>query len=99
MIFFCQGFLTNDGLHGSSILCSCIVSVKLVGNGGVISSILFNSFLHETRQRRQDVNWRVDLFVVELSINEDLAFCDVPSKIWDGMGDIVVLNYLIKLRA
>ena len=60
----------------------------------MILSILFNSFLHETRKGRKYVNWRIDLFVVKLTINEDLSFSNVTSQIGNRMGDIVILNYL-----
>jgi len=58
----------------------------------MVFSVLFNSFLHETRQRRQNVNWRVDLFIVQRPVNEDLALGDVASKIRNGVSDVVVLS-------
>lgn len=58
----------------------------------MILSVLFNGFLHETREGGEDVNRRVDLLVVELSVDEDLTFGDVAGQIGNGMGDIVVLN-------
>ena len=92
MIFFSQGFLTDDGLHSGCVLGGSVVGVKLVGYWGMVSSVLLNSFLHESGKRGQDVNGRVDLFVVELSVNEDLSFSDVASQIWDRVSDIVILK-------
>ena len=58
----------------------------------MVFSILFDSFLHETREGRKHVDGRIDLFVVELSIDEDLTFGNVSSQIRNGMGDVVILN-------
>ena len=49
---------------------------------------LANGGLHETTEGRQNVDWRVDLTIVELSVDVDLPFCDVSRQIRDGMGDI-----------
>lgn len=46
--------------------------------------------LHEPRQRRQDIDRRVDTAVVQLALDVDLALRDVASEIWDGVGDVVV---------
>ena len=69
--------LTNDGFHSCGILGSSIVSIELIGNWGMILSIFFNSLLHQTGERRKDIDWWVDLLIMELTINEDLTFCDV----------------------
>lgn len=58
----------------------------------MILSVLFNGLLHETGKRGQDVDGWIDLFVVELPIDEDLPFCDVSSQIGNGVSDVVVLN-------
>jgi hypothetical protein len=50
--------------------------------------LLADRALHETRQRRQNVDGRVDLSVVELAINEDLALRDVACQVRDRVGDI-----------
>ncbi len=44
--------------------------------------------LHETGEGWQYVDGWVDTFVVELSVNEDLAFSDVACKIGNRMCDI-----------
>jgi len=49
-----------------------------------------NSRLHQTGERGQDVDRRVDLPVVKRIINEDLALSDVASEIRDRMSDIRV---------
>ena len=58
----------------------------------MILSILLNSLLHESGKGRQDVDGRVDLLVVELSVDEDLSLGDVAGQIGNWMGDIVVLK-------
>lgn len=58
----------------------------------MILSVFLNSFLHETGERGEDVDGRVNLLVVKLTIDEDLALSNVASQIGDGMGDIVVLD-------
>ena len=57
----------------------------------MIFSILFDGLLHETGQGGQHVDGRVDLFVVQLSVDEDLSFGDVACQIGNGMGDVIVL--------
>lgn len=49
---------------------------------------LTDSALHETRQGRQDIDGRVDLSVVQLTVDEDLSLCDVTRKIRNGMRDV-----------
>jgi hypothetical protein len=71
----------------------------LVGNWSVVFSVLFNSLLHQSGQWGQNVDWWVNLLIVQLSINEDLSFCDVACQVRNWMGDIVVLNYYKKLLA
>lgn len=47
-----------------------------------------NSTLHQPGQGGQDVDWWVNLSVVQLSVDEDLAFCNVACKIGYRMRDI-----------
>ena len=49
-----------------------------------------DSGLHESGETGQHIDGGVDLFVVHLAVDEDLAFRDVPGQIWDRMRDIVV---------
>lgn len=58
----------------------------------MVFSVFLNSFLHQTREGRKNVDWRINLLVVKLSIDEYLSFCDVASQIRNRMGDIIVLN-------
>lgn len=44
--------------------------------------------LHETRQRRQDIDRRIYLTIMELPVDKNLPFRYVPSEIRNGMGDI-----------
>ena len=44
--------------------------------------------LHQTRQRRQDVDRRIYLTIVQLPVHKDLSFCDVSGKIGNGVSDI-----------
>jgi len=46
--------------------------------------------LHETGQGRQHIDWWVDLAVVKVTINEDLALSDVSSQIRNGVSNIII---------
>ena len=63
---------------------------QLIGDITVIlpGEFLTDSTLHETRQRRQHVDGRVNLSVVELTVDKDLALRNVTSQIGDRMGNI-----------
>ena len=50
--------------------------------------LLADGALHQPRERRQDVDGRVYLPVVQLSVDEDLAFGDVARQVRDRVGDI-----------
>ena len=56
----------------------------------ISSHALSNSSLHQTRQRRKNVNWRVDTSLVHVSVNVYLPFSNVSSQIWNRMCDIVI---------
>ena len=43
---------------------------------------------HKAGEGGEDVDGRVNAFVVELTINVDLAFGDVACQIRDWMGDV-----------
>jgi len=44
--------------------------------------------LHQTRQRRQDVDRGIYLTIVQLPVDKDLSFRDVSGKIRDRVSDI-----------
>ena len=55
----------------------------------ILSGKLFSdSRLHKSRERGQDVDRGINLPVVELTIDEDLAFCDITSQVRNRMSDI-----------
>lgn len=55
----------------------------------VLTGVAFaNGGFHKTRERGKDIDRWVNTFVVELTVNEDLAFGDVPCQVWNGMCDI-----------
>ena len=91
-LFFRQSFFTDDSLQGLGILTSSIVGIHLVRHRGMVETghTLTDGTLHQTRKRRKHIDRRIDLTVVELTINENLTLRDVPGKIGDGMGDICV---------
>ena len=73
----------------------------LVGDSRVIDArhALANGRLHQTRQRRKHIDRRIDLFVVQLltmynnnylSINKDLAFCNVTCEIRNRVSNIII---------
>ena len=47
-----------------------------------------DSRFHQTGKRWEHVDRRVDALVVQLPINENLAFCDVTCKVGDGVGNV-----------
>lgn len=47
-----------------------------------------NRALHQPRQRRQDVDRRIYLTIVQLSVNKNLSLRDVSGQIRNGMSDI-----------
>jgi len=55
----------------------------------VLASMAFaDGGLHETGKGREDVDRWVDTFVVELTVDEDLAFSDVACEIGNGVGNV-----------
>ena len=64
----------------------------LVGDRAVVvpGHALADGGLHETRQRRQHVDGRVDLRVVQRAVHVDLALRDVARQVGDGVRDVVV---------
>lgn len=74
-------FTTDGGVH---------ITYELVRDIAVVfpGQLLTNRRLHQTGQRRQDIDWWVDLPVVQLTVNKDLALGDVTSKIGNGVSDI-----------
>lgn len=87
-----QGVLTDDGLHGLSILALGVEGVHLGSDLWVIWSghTLADSMLHETGQGWQDVDWWVDASPEHVSVDVDLALRDVAGQVGDGMSDVVV---------
>ena len=55
----------------------------------VFAGVAFsNGGFHKARERWEHVDGRIDTFVVELTVDEDLTFRDVAREIRDGMGDV-----------
>lgn len=51
---------------------------------------LANGRLHQSAERREHVDRRVDLAVMKLAVNVDLSLGNVPRQIGDWMRDVVV---------
>ena len=85
-----QRLLTNDGLHGCRVTADGVFRVQLVRHIAVVaaSELLADGALHQTTETGQDVDGRVDLSVVQLAIDEDLALRDVARKVRNGMRNI-----------
>ena len=90
LVFGGKSLFTNDCFHGCCVSADGIFGVELVGDVAVVfAGMAFaDGGFHEAGEGREDVDGWVDTFVVELTINEDLALSDVTCKIGDGMGDI-----------
>jgi hypothetical protein len=90
LVFRGQGFLSDDGLHGGGVTANGILGVELVGHVAVVfpCAALADGGLHETGEGGQDVDGWVDTLVVELTVDEDLAFRDVTRQVGDRMCDV-----------
>lgn len=49
---------------------------------------LTNGGFHQTRKRRKDIDRRIYLSVVQLTINKNLSFCNISRQIRNRMGNI-----------
>mmetsp|Transcript_9925 Transcript_9925/g.23506 ORF Transcript_9925/g.23506 Transcript_9925/m.23506 type:complete len:392 (-) Transcript_9925:217-1392(-) len=92
MVLHGEGLLTDDGLHGHNVLAHGVRSIELVGHRTVVATghALSDGRLHQTRQRRKDVDWGEDALGVQLTVEVDLSLGNVASKIGDRMSNIVV---------
>lgn len=54
------------------------------------SHTLSNGRLHQSRERRKNVDRGVDVAVVETTVDEDLTLSDVACQIRNGVSDIIV---------
>jgi hypothetical protein len=79
LIFVSKCFLTDDSLHGLCIFTLSVKCVHLVGNIWVIHSghAGTNSTLHQSGERWQHIDWRIDTSLVHVSININLSFCNI----------------------
>mmetsp|Transcript_17100 Transcript_17100/g.39297 ORF Transcript_17100/g.39297 Transcript_17100/m.39297 type:complete len:306 (-) Transcript_17100:472-1389(-) len=92
VIFHGKGFFSNNSLHSHDILTHSIRSIKLVRNGTVIVSghTFSDGGLHQTRQRRKNVDRRENTLGVQLTIQVNLSFRNVSGKIGNRVGNIIV---------
>lgn len=82
-------------MRGDRELLTCIspdgvLGIKLVGDIAVIPTCtaLTDGRLHESRERWQDVDGRVDTLIVELAVDKDLALGDIPCQVRNRVCDI-----------
>ena len=68
---------------------------QLIGDVRVVLArhALADGRLHETRQRRQHVDGRVDLPVVQLPVHVDLALRDVARQVRNRVGDVCWIRF------
>lgn len=92
LIISTDSVLTNDLFNVLNFLGIGVAVIELVGNVLVIftTHTFTDSGLHQTGKGWEWIETWVDTRVAELSGNENLTFSNVTSKIWDGVGDIVV---------
>ena len=69
---------------------SRLLSHQLVGHVGMVPAChaITNGRLHQTGEGGQDVDGRVNLPVVQLSVHVDLSLGDVASEIGNGVSDV-----------
>lgn len=90
LVFGREGFLADDGFHGGGVPADGVFGVELVGDVAVVfAGVAFaDGGFHEPGEGGEHVDGGVDALVVELTVDEDLAFGDVAREIGDGMGDV-----------
>ena len=66
------------------ILAGVIVAVVAAGHA------LADGGLHQTRERREHIDWRVHLPVHQLAVDVDLPLGNVAGQIRNRVGDVVV---------
>lgn len=90
LVLRAERLLSDDSLHRGSVLSDGVLCVQLVGHIPVIlpRQLLPDRRLHQPRQRREHVDGRVDLSVVELSVDRDLTLGNVTSKIGNRVGNV-----------
>lgn len=59
-----QRFLTNDSFHGRSVLANSILGIHLVGDVAMVFAGTADSRFHETRERGEHINGRVDATII-----------------------------------
>mmetsp|Transcript_3162 Transcript_3162/g.11039 ORF Transcript_3162/g.11039 Transcript_3162/m.11039 type:complete len:248 (-) Transcript_3162:856-1599(-) len=91
-VLLAERLLSDDGLHGLDVLADGVVGVELVRDGAVVLArhALADGRLHQTGERRQHVDRRVDLAVVDLAVHVHLALRNVSRQIGDRVRDVVV---------
>lgn len=91
-IFITQRFLTNNCLHSLSIPTHRLVSLQLVRYLRMVqpSHAFADTRLHQSTERRQHIDRRLDLSVVDLSVYEYLSLGDVTSQIRNRVRDVVI---------
>merc|ERR1719379_1172728 len=92
VVVLVEGLLADHRLHGARVHADGVVRVELVRDARVVVTrhALADTSLHQTAQRRQHVDRRVHLAVVETTVHEHLALSDVARKVRDRMRDVVV---------
>mmetsp|Transcript_52457 Transcript_52457/g.145440 ORF Transcript_52457/g.145440 Transcript_52457/m.145440 type:complete len:286 (+) Transcript_52457:113-970(+) len=92
VLIFAKCLLAHNGLHGTGVLANGVVRVELVRDVGVVSTrhALADTGFHEAAERRQNIDGRVDLPVVQGPVHKDLALGDVAREIRDRVRDVVI---------
>ena len=86
-----QGAASGPRAH-LHVLADGVVRVELVADVAVVLArhTLADGRLHQPRERGQHVDRRVDLPVVQLPVDVDLALGNVARQVGDGVRDVVV---------
>mmetsp|Transcript_12476 Transcript_12476/g.56228 ORF Transcript_12476/g.56228 Transcript_12476/m.56228 type:complete len:326 (+) Transcript_12476:60-1037(+) len=91
-ILAAQRLLADDSLHRQRILPYGVVGVQLIAHLAVVPArhALPDGRLHQPRERRQHVDWRGNLPVVQLPVHVNLPLRDVPRQVGNRVRDVVV---------
>jgi hypothetical protein len=58
----------------------------MIGSGSFMS----NGRLHKSTKTWKDIDRRINISIMKLSIKINLTLCDIPSKVWNRMCNIII---------
>jgi len=92
VLILAQSLLADNRLHGASVLTDGVVGVELIRHVWVVHArhALADTRFHQAAQRREHIDGRVDLPVVQRAIDKHLALSNVAGQVWDRVRDVII---------